>query len=378
MDTLKNDLIATHEIFGILEISSNISNFIWDHLPLILFITNESGRILKTNKEACKYLEKSPKEIIGKKVYEICSQGSSKEYFEDFFTGKEDIGIERAPFQSYVDAKTEYTFWQVKFLSHKSQDKQAKIYAVIGNNSSELRQAYQGELIKASTLTSMATLAGGVAHEINNPLTVVRGCNEIIERMSSENPKLKKLANDIEKHSQRMADIVKHLRSFSNRTPTTGLTTVNINDAVLSATDFFKSILADENTHLSISLNDGLKLRGNLQELESILHILIENAKDAFEAVEDDRKHMINIKTFKNKKQVILVFEDNGIGIPANIIDRVFDPFFTTKDVGRGTGLGLSRLYNMVKMHSGHVDVESEEGQFTRFTLSFPEHLEEE
>ncbi|MFK7825105.1 MAG: ATP-binding protein [Oligoflexales bacterium] len=376
MDTLKNDLISTHEIFGILEISSNISNFIWDHLPMVLMLTSESGHILKTNKEACKYLEKTPRDIIGKKLHEVFSVGSARKYFEDFFTV--DPNSERAPFQSYVDAKTEYTFWQVKFLSNKSQDNQTKIYAIIGNNSQELMQAYQGELIKASTLTSMATLAGGVAHEINNPLTVVRGCNELITRISDENPKLKKLTDDIEKHALRMADIVQHLRRFSTRSPTTGLSIVDINDAVKSAEGFFKTLLRDEKTVFSFSLNEGLKLNGNLKEIESVLHILIENAKDAFDATSDERQRIISIKTKKVNRQVTLIFEDNGCGIPKHIIDRIFDPFFTTKGVGKGTGLGLSRLYNIVKMHSGIVDVESEEGKYTRFTIGFPEYSKEE
>ncbi|NRA47054.1 MAG: GHKL domain-containing protein [Oligoflexales bacterium] len=378
MDTLKNDLIATHEIFGILEISSNISNFIWDHLPMILLITNESGHILKTNKEACRYLEKSPRDIVGKKLHEVFSGGSTKKYFADLFSDEQSPGTERAPFQSYVDAKTEYTFWQVKFMSNKSQENQTKIYAVIGNNSQELRQAYQGELIKASTLTSMATLAGGVAHEINNPLTVVRGCNELITRMSAENPKMQKLTEDIEKHTQRMADIVHHLRSFSTRTPTTGLSSIDINDAVRSAVDFFKGLLSDEDTVLSLSLNEGLQVKGNIKELESVLHILIENAKDALDSVSDKRERSISIKTMQDNRQVFLIFEDNSCGIPENLVDRIFDPFFTTKGVGKGTGLGLSRLYNIVKMHSGIVDVESKEGHFTRFTISFPEYLEDE
>ena len=378
MDTLKNDLIATHEIFGILEISCNISNFIWDHLPMILLITNESGHILKTNKEACRYLEKNPRDIVGRKLHEVFAVGSTKKYFEELFASEETPGTERAPFQSYVDAKTEYTFWQVKFLSNKSQENQTKIYAVIGNNSQELRQAYQGELIKASTLTSMATLAGGVAHEINNPLTVVRGCNELIARMAEDHPKMQKLTDDIDKHTQRMADIVQHLRSFSTRTPTTGLSSVDINDAVRSAADFFKSLLRDSHTVFSLSLNEGLKLKGNLKELESVLHILIENSKDAFEEVSDNKQRTISIKTLRDNRQIFLIFEDNGCGISESAIDRIFDPFFTTKDVGKGTGLGLSRLYNIVKMHSGIVDVESEEGQYTRFTISFPEYLEEE
>ena len=377
MDTLKNDLISTHEIFGILEISCNISNFIWDHLPMVLMLTSESGHILKTNKEACKYLDKETRDIIGKKVHEVFDAGSARKYFEEFFTD-DGSGTERAPFQSYVDAKTEYTFWQVKFLSNKSQENQTKIYAIIGNNSQELMQAYQGELIKASTLTSMATLAGGVAHEINNPLTVVRGCNELITRMAEENPKLKKLTEDIEKHTLRMAEIVQHLRSFSTRSPTTGLSVVDINDAVKSAEGFFKTLLRDEKTTFSLGLNEGLKLSGNLKELESILHILIENAKDAFDLIADDRQRTISIKTKKENRQIVIIFEDNGCGIPEQIIDRIFDPFFTTKGVGKGTGLGLSRLYNIVKMHSGIVDVESEEGKYTRFTISFPEYLKEE
>ena len=196
MNTIKHDLLASHEIVGILELSKEISNFIWDHLPFLIILTDYHGNILKINDTACRYLKKNPEQMIGCPIYEILSHESSRRYFSSFFCMDQDI--KRPVFQSYIDSNNEYIFWQIKYLK-KNHDKN-EFYAVIGNNIKELRQAYQGEMIKTSTLTSMATLAGGVAHELNNPLTIVQGCSELISRIVEgvEQPKLKKLSKEIQ------------------------------------------------------------------------------------------------------------------------------------------------------------------------------------
>lgn len=363
---------ASHEIFGILEVSAMVSNFIWNQLPMILMITDENGRVLKANKASCRFLKLDIKKVIGEKVQKLFAASPTHRYFEEFFS-EPSKDYHRPSFQSYIDSSSEYIFWQIKFLSSKSDNE--LIYAIVGHNTEEFRQAYQGEIIKSSTLTSIATLAGGVAHELNNPLTIVKGCSDLIERLIGEKgskQKLQKLTSEINTHIDRMAKIIKHLRSFSTTTPFTELYEINVNLPIKKAIDFYQSTLHHEKINVLLKLADNLSILGNEQEIESAIHILILNSRHALEKVAAHTKREIKISTYIKHQNVLIEFSDNGSGIDPKVIDRIFDPFFTTKEVGKGTGLGLSRLYNTIQVLEGNVEVESIPNTKTTFKLIFP------
>ena len=260
----------------------------------------------------------------------------------------------------------------------------------------ELESAYralqetQAQLIHAGKLAAIGQLAGGVAHEINNPASYVAMSHAVLARqvtrlrgllteaglVDGENAEIARLVTSMEtalgdasEGMQRIRAVVRDLRTFS-RMDDEAMEAVVLNDVVLAACNLARHEIRYR-ADLITELGDVPPVRGNRGRLGQVLMNLLVNAAQALPEGSED-EHRIRIATRREGGRAVLLVEDSGPGVPAHLRSRIFEPFFTTKPAEVGTGLGLSLVAEIVRRHQGTIEVDV--GQFggARFEISLP------
>ncbi|WP_415716217.1 PAS domain S-box protein [Maridesulfovibrio sp.] len=241
------------------------------------------------------------------------------------------------------------------------------------------------QLIQASKMGTLGEMASGVAHELNQPLAILKTISNLLMRKVSRNqqvePKiLREMAEGIDTHVNRASKIIDHMREFGRKSEIKTMP-VQVNDVLRRGFDFFSRQLTLRNIHVEWNLNSHLpQVMADANRLEQVVINLLINARDAIEdrwknsvPLADDKK--IFISTDFTDEHVIIKVCDTGPGIPDSIQGRLFEPFFTTKDVGKGTGLGLSISYGIIKDYNGVIKASNEPDHGACFTITFPYEL---
>jgi len=242
------------------------------------------------------------------------------------------------------------------------------------------------QLIQASKMTTLGTMAAGMAHEINQPLNVIQVCADFFTKMIKKGVPISKedmesVADDISSNVERAAGIIRHMRDFARQSEVVR-TKVNLNDPIQDVFKVLGHQLKVHNIELRLDLDPDLPLiMAEHNRLEQVFINLVTNAVDAIDEKGEALKgqhidRRMEISSFTDNGQVVAVVSDTGTGMPREVIDKIFEPFFTTKEVGRGTGLGVSISYGIVKDYEGTIDIRSEVGQGTTFEIRFPVFLE--
>jgi signal transduction histidine kinase len=231
-------------------------------------------------------------------------------------------------------------------------------------------------LAQAEKLSALGQLSAGVAHELNNPLTFIRGFNNrvryTLRKKGTVTPEIFDYLNEVDEGADRMSKIIDHLRTFSRRKDRTPVA-FSVNETIRRAFDFFEEQVRLRGIHVDLQLcAEAPEVEGFPNRFEQAMINLLTNARDAMEGWEQRQPATIRVRTVVEAGQVVVCFEDNGPGISKKIAGRIFEPFFTTKPTGAGTGLGLSIVNEIVKEHAGTVSVESPPGQGARFTIRIP------
>jgi PAS domain S-box-containing protein len=242
------------------------------------------------------------------------------------------------------------------------------------------RKRFEHQYLRAQRLESLGTLAGGIAHDLNNVLTPIMMSIELLTIDETNKDRLEVLAT-IRSSARRGANMVKQVLSFARGVEGRHLdvqVTHLLRDVAKIANDtFLKSIQVS--TVIPAELRT---VSGDPTQLEQVLLNLCVNARDAMpeggsltlsaeNVILDEHDALLNPEE-KAGAYVMILVEDDGIGMPQHIIDKIFDPFFTTKELGKGTGLGLSTSLGIVKSHGGFIRVRSELGKGTTFTVYLP------
>ncbi len=232
----------------------------------------------------------------------------------------------------------------------------------------------QRQLMQAAKLASIGELAGGVAHEINNPLGIILGRADYLKALAEQQRIPPSYIEDIEaiqRQTRRMSRIVSDLLTFSHRHPLERVP-LRLNEVIHRSLEIVKPRIREKRIHLQTSLEQGLPpVYGDRDRLEQVFLNVLNNAVDALAG-----GGTILVQTGATGdeagQKVYARFADTGIGIAHENLKKIFDPFFSTKEEGKGTGLGLSISYGIVRDHMGRMDVESEPGRGTTFTITFP------
>jgi two-component system NtrC family sensor kinase len=229
------------------------------------------------------------------------------------------------------------------------------------------RSELESRLVQADKLSSIGLLAAGVAHEVNTPLAVISTYAQMLAKQVSGDEQKSKLLEKIAKQTFRASEIVNSLLNFS-RTSSTEFVDVDVNRIIRETLSLIDHQLQKASVRTELALAEPLaKLKGNAGKLQQVFLNLFLNGRDAM-----PDGGVLAVRTWASADAVNIEIADSGMGIAPENLARIYDPFFTTKAPKKGTGLGLSVTYGIVREHGGAIEVQSQIGQGTRFTIELP------
>jgi signal transduction histidine kinase len=233
------------------------------------------------------------------------------------------------------------------------------------------RKKIQRHLLQSEKMAAVGQMAGGVAHEINNPLGVILGFSQsLLSRIKEGDPILMPLKS-IEREANRCKIFAQDLLTFS-RAGKTEKEECDLNDVIEGALSLIEAQTKVKSVDLAREFDRTIpKVLTNGNQVQQVVINLCNNAIDAM-----PKGGRLTVRTYHalkgDQEFVGIDVEDTGTGIPKEIQSKIYEPFFTTKEVGKGTGLGLSLVYEIVQNHQGFVELESEAGKGAKFKISLP------
>jgi DNA-binding response OmpR family regulator/nitrogen-specific signal transduction histidine kinase len=245
----------------------------------------------------------------------------------------------------------------------------------------EEREKLTAQLTQAQKMESIGRLAGGVAHDFNNMLTVINGYSQmLLGDLSADHPLRNDLA-EIHKAGERAAGLTRQLLAFS-RKQVLQPRTLDVNRVVEEMRPMLERLVgADVEVRVALHAESGT-VHADPHQLEQVIMNLVVNARDAMPGggsllietahVERDESGTLSHPEAGAGRYVMLAVSDDGVGMDGETTNRIFEPFFTTKGVGKGTGLGLSMVQGIVAQSGGYINVYSEPGQGTSFKIYLP------
>jgi len=240
----------------------------------------------------------------------------------------------------------------------------------------------EAQLVQASKLATLGTLASGMAHELTQPLNVIQVASDFFLKKIKKGEEISKdelsiMAEEIGSHVDRASKVIKHMREFARQSDLTR-SELNINEPIK---DVFKVMGQQLRVHqIGVELDLDPNLPHIMAEHNRLEQVFVNLVTNAMYAMDDKAlrwrdkkwKKLLKIKSFPYDNKVVVTVSDTGKGIPTGIMDKIFEPFFTTREVGQGTGLGMSISYRIISDYGGTIEIESEVDKGTTFTLKFP------
>jgi two-component system, cell cycle sensor histidine kinase and response regulator CckA len=243
------------------------------------------------------------------------------------------------------------------------------------------QKALEAQLFHAQKMEAVGQLAGGIAHDFNNILTAIIGFSNLLEMGMNKDDPLREHVNHVLASADRAADLTRSLLAFS-RKQVIDLQAVNLNELIERIRKFLQRIIGEDIELKTSYCKDTLTVNADSGQIEQVLMNLATNARDAMPnggrlSIEAQPLEMevdfIKAHGYGIQGDYALIsITDTGVGMDETTRKRLFEPFFTTKEIGKGTGLGLSIVYGIIKQHNGYINVYSEQGVGTTFTIYLP------
>jgi two-component system cell cycle sensor histidine kinase/response regulator CckA len=348
---------------------------LFDSSPQAIALTEfQTGKLVDVNVKFCELIKYAAEEIIGRTTTEceFYSEADRARFIDEFQGRGEVLGLEM-DFKA-KDASTLH----MQMFSRVVQIGDKKLLLTMFLDMTEQKRL-EVQLQQAQKMEAIGTLAGGIAHDFNNLLTGIQGNVSLMSLdMDTTLPHYERLKS-IEKQVQSGARLTSHLLGYA-RKGKYEVKPVDLNHLVRESSESFGRTRRDISIHRQLR-EELLAIEADPGQIEQVLWNLFVNAADAMPGGGDLilKTHNVTHEDMKDKLYdpkpggyVLLTVADTGIGMDKQTIDRIFDPFFTTKEMGRGTGLGLASAYGIIKAHAGYIDVESEKGVGTTFSIYLP------
>lgn len=226
----------------------------------------------------------------------------------------------------------------------------------------------QAQLVQSEKMAAFGQLGAGITHEVKNPLTSIIGFTQLAQRQVEDAAKTRASLQVVQQEAERCLKIVLNFLKFA-RSSTGELAPIQVNDVIEEVARVLEHQMSIHNVKLELTLAQDLPaISGNGAELQQVLLNLVINAQQAMPS-----GGRVALTTGRDARgQVTIAVQDTGPGIPENIRAKIFEPFFTTKPAGEGTGLGLSVSFSIIQAHKGSIDVDSQVGKGTTFTIRLP------
>ena len=357
-----------------LEKSEKKYHAIFNNIPNPVFVLDEDNlTVLDCNESVIAVYGYSKADIINRSFFDLFMDQDHDRIGHSLRT----LAVINQVRQQNRDGKPLYVNIRVSPSEYPGQ----RVLLVTTSDITKRLEAEQ-QLIQASKMATLGEMATGVAHELNQPLSVIKTASSFfMKKGNKEEPIaddiLATMSAEIDSHVDRASKIINHMREFGRKSDL-DLYGVEINAVLLRTFEIFSQQLKvrgiDVEWHLAESLP---QIMADPDRLEQVFINLLINARDAItdrvEAAEGQAvDKIIYLNTRQEENKVVVEVCDTGIGIPSAIMTKIFEPFFTTKEVGKGTGLGLSISYGIVKDFKGSIQAAKNEPAGTCFVITFP------
>lgn len=327
---------------------------------------DNKGNIKTFNRKSEEIFGKKRKEVLNKDCQEVMNLNvDEKSLFKKCLLEKKNISQEiileeKGLKKKILDINT-------SFLTDESGEITG-VVAVI-RDVTEIKDLNE-EVARHKRLAALGKLSAGIAHEIRNPLSSIRGLAQFVYNSFSKTDERKEDLNTIIQEVDRLNKLVVQVLDFA-KLKKPNITRFSLNDLIRKIAELFKLEIKDKQIKFSLELSpDVSQIQADEDQVRQILMNVIINAIQAI-----PKKGEIKIKTekalLKGELAIKLIIEDSGIGIPEKDFAQIFDPFFSTKE--KGSGLGLSIAYKLIEAHRGEIKVESKEGEGTKFVIFLPQ-----
>jgi two-component system, cell cycle sensor histidine kinase and response regulator CckA len=341
----------------------------------LAFLKDASGKYLYVNYAMSEVLEHNEDEIIGKTDYDLLPKplADNNTKMDEEALNSDEVIIHENKFEN--------TTTETRIFKIQLKNDQYGVGGIIRDITK--KKKLERQVIQSEKMSVVGELAGGIAHDLNNILTVLIGNTELLERRIDFQCKKKvnKYLEAISKANLRAKDIVLQILAFSKRQEI-NRTNIDLNDIVIDMSKMLARLIPENIKVINDLAPERLIINADISQIEQIIMNVVINARDAI--IENGLIHLTTKKEeinfdiitrngiMKPGTYALLLIKDNGSGIPANIIDKIFDPFFTTKEIGKGTGLGLSIVINNISKNDAFLNLYSEINNGTEFKIYFP------
>ncbi|MBS4535189.1 transporter substrate-binding domain-containing protein [Clostridium sp. D2Q-14] len=346
-----------------LYISNNNLQTTFDGLTHYMVVLNNDMKIVNINKSFCKFINRDKESLIEKVLEDVCCDSNKKLIYEEVGKLVKKTFINNKEHNKKIKYKD--NVYEVHTFPLKDKQKNI-IKALVMIKDITINHINDKRLLQANKMAAIGQLAAGLAHEIRNPLGLVRNYVYILKmKMNMRDEKVKKAIDTIESSIDKANSTIDNVLNFS-RISNTGKEKINMKYFIEDILELEKKIMKKNKIFVKIE-TDNIEININQESLKHILINLVTNAVDAM-----PNGGTIKIQCKKLNKRLYIFCSDTGIGIKEKDLEKLFNPFFTTKGIGKGTGLGLYILYNEVEKLGGEVKVYSKLDEGTTFEIYIP------
>jgi len=347
---------------------------IFNNIPNAVFVLNMNTlEILDCNKSVKAVYGYEKDEITGKSFLDLFLDEERDHYAFKIMTSAYINQVKHVD----KDGKTLFAAIRVSPSEYLGQ----KVLLVTTSDISKRLEAEQ-QLIHAGKMATLGEMATGIAHELNQPLSVIKTASSFCLKKINSNESIKEkdlytMLEKIDRSVNRSASIISHMRQFARKSDVV-LGEIQVNDVLKRAHDIFSQQLKIRGIDVVWDIQKPLPtIMADSSRLEQVFINLLLNARDAIEQMwwspgPAMGTKKITLKTKLEGNMVVVEVNDTGVGISEDIADKIFEPFFTTKEVGKGTGLGLSISYGIIKDCHGDIKVTMNKQGETCFRITFP------
>jgi two-component system NtrC family sensor kinase len=335
-----------------------------ESFPDLILVVDLDERYTFVSSRMRDLLGYQPEDVVGKKISE------TEDHSAELAILYRDVAFNQRVFSSaeYGARHRDGSWRTMRASASQFYDAEARLGGVIISvRDITTEKKLEQQIVQSERLAAMGAMIGGVAHELNNPLTSILGVSELLQDSQTSDSARKQIAM-LQQQARRAAEIVHNLTYFS-RPPAPGKSKVNLGEVVERTLNLHAYSLRKNNITVDFLRDPVLPyVEGDPHQLMQVFLNLILNAEQAIREARD--RGTLRIRLAGNGAYVSACFQDDGPGIPADILPSIFDPFYTTKRPGRGTGLGLSICKSVLKEHNGTVEAANAPGGGAVFTVT--------
>jgi len=337
-----------------------------ESFPDLILVVDLEERYTFVSSRARDLLGYEPQDMLGKKISELENHSPElASLYHELVSGKELFAS-----AEYGARHRDGSWRTMRAAGSRLVDAEAKTSGVIISvRDITVERKLEQQVVQSERLAAMGAMIGGVAHELNNPLTAIMGVSELLQDTETNEASRKQLSM-LQQQARRAAEIVQNLTYFS-RPPAPGKSRINLVEVVERTLNLHAYSLRKNNIAVDFLKEAGVPYAlGDPHQLMQVFLNLIVNAEQAIREVRD--KGTLRIRLGRGDNSVWVSFHDDGPGIAKENLASIFDPFYTTKRPGRGTGLGLSICKSVMKEHNGSVEAANSPEGGAVFTVTLP------